>query len=152
MRRLAALCPFILLLASCGVSNTPVDLYYWGGSSNGTSVYEDLSYRTYKQQTPEVVCRLVCAYENMVSHPGGARNVPPPGICAEYAYLLLQENTAAYFAENATDAQRNIFDSTDYPELFRGKAEQLFAKEMEYYPESQVFIIPLIKKFLNRQP
>lgn len=163
MRKYTALIFFSVLLSSCGPavvytsgSHTNAgykgSLYYWGGNSYRTSVYEDLSYNTYKKQTPEVLCKLVCAYEDMVSHPGGARNVPPPGICAEYAYLLLQDSTAPTFASNATETQKKMFEGTDYVELFRNKAEQLLAKEIEYYPESEVFIVPLVKKFQKKQP
>lgn len=150
MRKAAILFLSVVLLSSCGISSTPVNLYYWGGKQNGTSLYEDLSYRSYKEQTPQIVCSLVCAFEDMVKHPGGSRQVPPPGICAEYAYLLLQDNTASIFADNATEKQRQMFDGTDYPNIFKQRAEQMFEMEVQLYPEAEAFIVPLVRKFQNR--
>ena len=148
MKRLSTLILLAVLVTSCGVSS-PSSLYYWGGTSRGTSTYEDLGYRSYKEQTPQVVCSLICAYEDMVSNPGGLRQVPPPGICAEYAYLLLQEDTPSIFATNATESQRKVFESSDYASLFKEKAEALFAREIELYPESQTFIVPLVRNSRN---
>lgn len=139
----SALC---LMLCSCGVSTT-VPLYYWGGNTNGTTVYENLAYKTFDKQTPEVTCALLVAYENMVTNPGGSRKVPPPGICAEYGYLLLKPETAATFAEHATPAQKKVFEGVDLVSTFRERGELMMQKEIEYYPEAEKFILPLIKKF-----
>ena len=136
------------LLASCG--STSQALYYWGGWQNNVTKYEDLAYKEYKNQTPEATCRLVCLYEDMVSNPGGTRQVPPPGICAEYGYLLLQSGTADTFASKATDAQKKMFGTADYASLFYSKGQQMFEKEIEYYPESAIFLKPLIQKFTGR--
>lgn len=133
-----------LFLASCGTTSS---LYYWGGIQNETTTYENLAYQDYKVQTPEVICRLICMYENMVTNPGGTRQVPPPGICAEYGYLLLQPATAETFAEKATEKQRNIFNRSDYGVLFSEKGKEMLLKELEYYPESKKFIEPLLKRF-----
>lgn len=133
-----------MALSSCGVTTS--SLYYWGGVRNGTTAYEDLAYRSYDKQTPKSICDLVAVYENMVSHPGGLRQVPPPGICAEYGYLLLQPGTASTFMENATSSQKKLFHTDDYGALFREKGQRMLEKEIEYYPESAKFIEPLIKK------
>lgn len=82
----------------------------------------------------------------MVTHPKGTRNVPPPGICAEYGYLLLNPDTAELFAKHANFSQRSIFDSSDYRQLFRQRGEEMMEKEMAFYPESTTFIAPLIKR------
>ena len=134
-----------LTLSSCGIMQSSA-LYYWGGTQNETTVYEDLTYKDYKKQTPEAVCKLVCAYEDMVSHPGGVRKMPPPGICAEYGYLLLQPSTAEYFTSKATDYQKKAFDRNDFAAFFPERGKEMFQKELEYYPESRQFIEPLLKK------
>lgn len=130
-------------MTSCGTTST---LYYWGGSQSGTTAYENLAYQSYDKQTPKSICNLVAEYENMVSKPGGTRHVPPPGICAEYGYLLLKPETATTFLENATSSQKKLFKTDDYGALFQEKGKEMLEKEIEYYPESAQFIEPLIKK------
>ena len=138
-----------ILAASCADSSR---LYYWGGSSsNGTTLYEELVYKQYDQQSPENICALVCLYEDMVTHPGGTRQVPPPGVCAEYGFLLMQPQTAEYFAQYATSRQRKSFNSTDYSAAFSERAEAMLAQEMELYPESAKFIAPLLKRAQERR-
>lgn len=143
MRNLIVLIAAGLMLSSCGTTS----LYYWGGTSNGATTYEHLAYKSYDKQTPESICRLLVAYEDMVKHPTGTRQMPPPGICAEYGYLLLQPETAETFARYATAAQRRAFEGTDYNMLFRQRGEEMMKKEIELYPESAKFIAPLIKRF-----
>lgn len=140
MRRTAVLAIAAVLLSSCGTTST---LYNWGSTKNGASMYEDLSYQNYKRQTPESLCALLCIYEEMVTNPGGVRAVPAPGICAEFAYLLLQENTRAAFEEHATAAQKKILADKD----FASYAMSLFEQEITNYPESAKFIRPLVEKF-----
>lgn len=142
---LAILASALLLATSCGVS-APTTLYYWGGSSGTTSAYDDASYRLSRKQSPEAVCRLICVYEDMVRHPGGSRQVPPPGICAEYAYLLLLPETATSFGETATREQMNYFEGGDYATLFAERAEQMIQMEMDNYPES----VPFLSRLLGR--
>ncbi len=142
MRKVLIPLLLLALTASCG----PTRLYYWGSYSEGTTPYEELAYQQYDKQTPESVCALVCLYEDMVAHPGGQRQVPPPGICAEYGYLLLQPSTAEYFAQHATSRQRKVFNSNDFGALFSQRGEEMLAKEMELYPESAKFIEPLLKR------
>lgn len=144
MRRLLPALAALLMFASCGPSNA---LYYWGPSGNGVSGYENAAYRNYKTQTPESICDLLYVYEQIVSHPDGTRKMPPPGICAEYGYLLLQPDTAEVFYRNANDRQRRLFGNlTDYSGLFREKGEEMLRSEMVYYPESATFIGPLLKR------
>ena len=140
---LIALC---LILTSCGASS----LYYWGGNSNGATLYEQLAYKSYDKQTPQSTCNLIAVYEDMVKRQKkGSRGVPPPGICAEYGYLLLQPQTAEIFAQEATKSQRKLFSGSDYFAIFRERGEEMMRMEMEYYPESVSFIAPLLKRFLE---
>lgn len=144
MRKALLLAAAVLILASCETPRKA--LYYWGGTAGNCSVYEDLTYKNYKKQTPESLCNLLCAYEAMVNSPGGQRQVPPPGICAEYGYLLLLPETATHFENNATKAQREVFGSTDLVILFREKGESLFKREIELYPESAKFLKPILER------
>lgn len=147
MRRVFLFAVTVVFLSSCGITN---GLYYWGGVQNGTTAYENLAYKSYDKQTPKSICDLVVVYENMVTKSdtkiGGSRQVPPPGICAEYGYLLLQPETAETFLNNATDVQKRVFSSDDYGTLFQERGKEMLQKEIEFYPESATFIEPLIKK------
>ena len=141
MRKLFLLILFAFCLTSCGTS-----LYYWGGTMNGATEYEHLAYKNYSKQTPESICRLICMYEDIVTYLGGSRKVPPPGICAEYGYLLLKPETAGVFANHATSMQKKTFETADYATFFPEKGKQLMLKEIELYPESAKFIAPLIER------
>ncbi len=143
MKKVLVLMLSVLMLSSCGMTST---LYYWGGTQNGTTAYENLAYQSYDKQTPKSICDLVVVYERMVSNPGGTRQVPPPGICAEYGYLLLQPETAETFLNNATYTQKQLFKTDNYSVLFQERGKEMLEKEIELYPESARFIKPLIKK------
>ena len=143
MKKLLLLAIVSFSLASCGVTST---LYYWGGTQNGTTTYENLAYRNYDKQTPESICKLICMYEDIVINPGGIRQMPPPGICAEYGYMLLIPENAEIFEKYATTMQKRTFASTDYAAFFPEKGKELMQKEMELYPESAKFIAPLIER------
>lgn len=143
MKKIAVLFIAIVMLSSCGMTNP---LYYWGGIKSGTTAYEHLAYQSYDKQTPKSLCNLIAVYEDMVTRPGGSRQVPPPGICAEYGYLLLLPETAETFLNNATTAQKKLFKSDDYGVLFTERGKEMLQKEIELYPESAKFIEPLIKK------
>ena len=136
MKKLLLLAIVSFSLASCGVTST---LYYWGGTQNGTTTYENLAYRNYDKQ-------LICMYEDIVINPGGIRQMPPPGICAEYGYMLLIPENAEIFEKYATTMQKRTFASTDYAAFFPEKGKELMQKEMELYPESAKFIAPLIER------
>lgn len=148
MKKLLILIGITLALSSC-IETKPM-LYNWGykNSSKNASEYETLLYDNYHSQTPESVCALLCQYEYMVTHPGGQRGMIPPGICAEYGYLLLSSGTAETFLNHATKKQKETFGTmSDYGTSFREKGIEMLQKEMELYPESSIFIQPLVKKF-----
>lgn len=142
MKKLLILGIASLCLVSCGVSS----LYYWGGNQKQTTAYENLAYKIYDKQTPESICKLICMYEDMVMNPGGTRKMPPPGICAEYGYMLLIPENAEIFSKYATASQKKIFASADYAAFFSAKGKEMMLKEIEFYPESAKFIAPLIEK------
>ncbi len=146
MKKLFIVLAVALGLSACGPTTT---LYYWGGDQNKTTKYENLAYLNYDKQTPQSICKLVCVYEDMVTKPGGAKNVPPPGICAEYGYLLLLPETSETFENKATAGQKRTFSRKDYSSFFPEYGIILLQKEIEFYPESAIFINPLIEKFRN---
>ena len=143
MKRLFVLALVTFCLTSCGFTSS---LYYWGGEQKGATTYENRAYMNYDKQTPESICKLICMYEEIVTEPGGVRRMPPPGICAEYGYMLLIPENAEIFAKHATNMQKRTFDSTDYAALFSEKGKELMLKEIELYPESAKFIAPLIER------
>ena len=143
MKKILTLIIVVSCLTSCGIST---QLYDWGGSLSTTTTYENLTYRHYHQQSPESICGLLCMYEEMINNPGGSRQVPPPGICAEYGYLLLKKENADIFAAHATESQKKTFEFTDYASHFPEKGKKLLQMEIELYPESAKFITPLIDR------
>jgi hypothetical protein len=143
MKRILILALASVALTSCGISSS---LYYWCGMQNEVTAYENLAYKNYDKQTPESLCKLICMYEDIVSNPGGLRRMPPPGICAEYGYMLLIPENAAIFAEHATAMQKRMFASGDYASFFPEKGKEMLQKEIELYPESAKFIAPLIER------
>lgn len=143
MRKVLILFIASLCLTSCGFTTS---LYYWGLETNGATEYENLAYKNYDKQTPESICKLICMYDELVSYPGGSRRMPPPGICAEYGYMLLIPENAEIFAKHATSSQKKTFSSTDYVTFFPERGKELMLKEVELYPESAKFISPLIER------
>ncbi len=146
MRKLLVVAAAALMLCSCGPASSV--LYYWGGTdSKGVTSYEKRFYSAYgRSQTPESLCDMLYVYENMLRNPGGELAVVPPGICSEYAYLLLKPETAESFAEHATDRQRALYERSDYGAYFHEYGLRLMEKEMTLYPESRRFLEPLMKK------
>ena len=145
--RISAILAAGLLLSACGpVSHS---LYNWGGTSRGATEYERKAYNLSSKQSPESICAMMMMYQELIYAPGGSREVPPPGICAEYAWLLAQPETADIFAKYATDRQKAVFKFTDYASGFLGVSRELFEQEMQYYPESIVFLKPLVERLFQ---
>jgi hypothetical protein len=151
MKRLFIVLFFITAFSSC---TTTKPLYNWGK-------YEESYYKYYKTQTPESYAQLYEQYANLVANPGGTRAVIPPGICAEFGYLLLAPETAIILKEyysNPSHLSTKVrkamsvigLDETFAPEGMRSKGLEMLQKEIELYPESAAFLEPIIKKF-NQQ-
>ena len=104
----------IILMASCTVQKP---LYSW-------EKYEKASYAYLKNSNDESTQALIENYEKIIEQQSGTRNVPPPGICADYAFVLLE------------------MGKTD-------KGKELLLREIELYPESSIFIERILK-MLNR--
>lgn len=108
--------PFLLslpLLCSCGSGAKA--MYKWHG-------YDDAAYDYSHGKTEENTAQMLKVYEKLLSNQRGTtRKVAPPGIHAEYGYLLIN--------------QGKLEEGIKYLE-----------KEIELYPESSVFIGKIIKQ------
>lgn len=99
----------ILMLAGC----VPKALYNWGN-------YDSYVYSYVKSPNDESLNALMKECDALISN-CGTRNVPPPGLCADYGFLLLKNG-----------------------KIEEGKA--MLKKEIELYPESKVFIERTLKR------
>lgn len=149
MKKLLIAVVIVTMFASCTSNGY---LYNWGRPHNSDNFtrYDELSYNLYDKQSPENICELVCFYDYLVTHPGGARNVVPPGICAEYGYLLLKPETAGIFAQYASRSQRSTFGNAgDFTGIFHDKGIEMLEREIELYPESKTFLTPILQQMNN---
>jgi hypothetical protein len=104
---------FVLGLTSCG-SSRDYTLYSW-------SNYQSAIYSYAKTGSDKDIQNLEKTYERMMEVQRGTRETIPPGICADYGYLLIKN----------------------------GKTEEgisFLKKEIALYPESATFIQRIIKK------
>jgi len=111
MKKIIAFALWGLLLTAC--ASTPKSLYSWNN-------YQDQVYDYIKNETPESLEKLMKTYQQMIDQQKGLRKTVPPGICADYGFLLYKQ----------------------------GKKEEgirLMEKEVALYPESAVFISRIIK-------
>ena len=90
-------------------------LYNWKG-------YDDAVYGYTKASDDKSTEKLIKIYENLIKKSGGTREVPPPGVCADYGYILIKKGEKA-------------------------KGKELLAQEIVLYPESRVFIERILKRF-----
>jgi hypothetical protein len=110
MKKLLSLLIPVILLASCTVTKP---LYSW-------HKYEISSYNYLKNNDEKSTQELIKNYEEITAKQKGSRQVVPPGIYADYGFILLQ----------------------------MGKNEEgnaMLEKEIALYPESKIFIDRIIK-------
>ncbi|MGZ0016899.1 DUF4810 domain-containing protein [Yeosuana sp. AK3] len=100
----------LLLTVSC---TTQKPLYTWGDYNNTT-------YKFLKKSDEKATQNLIESYEKIINNQKGLREVPPPGIYADYGFLLLQ------------------IEQTQ-------KGKEMLDKEIALYPESQIFIERILK-------
>ncbi len=110
MKKNIIIITFITLLASC-TSQKP--LYTWGN-------YETTSYNYLKNSDEKSTQELIENYQKIIETQKGTRGVIPPGVCADYGFLLLQEG------------------KTD-------EGKKMLMKEIALYPESRIFIDRILK-------
>ncbi|GHV09560.1 lipoprotein [Bacteroidia bacterium] len=102
---------FCLLLTGCVTAPKP--LYSWGD-------YQEKTYAYTKDATDKSLDDLLNTYQKLIDTQTGTRKTVPPGLCADYGYLLYKQ----------------------------GKTQEglaLLEKEIALYPESSVFIARIIK-------
>ncbi len=112
MKKLLLSVVCMIAIASCTTSQKP--LYSWYDS-------EDATYKYTKRGTEELLTKAMAQYEKVIEKQKGSRKVVPPGVNAEYGYLLIKS----------------------------GKKEEglaLLRAEIKAYPESEKFISRIINQ------
>jgi len=104
-----------LVAVLCFTSCATKTLYSWGN-------YDDASYNYLKNSDEKSTQALIKTYQQLIEKQTGTRQTVPPGVYADYGFLLLQANKTE-----------------------EGKA--MLQKEIELYPESKVFIKRILKMF-----
>ncbi len=111
MRKLLIAVGCVIAFASCG---TEKSLYSWYDSQDATYTYT-------KRGTDELLTKAMAQYKKVIEKQKGVRKTVPPGVNAEYGYLLYKS----------------------------GKKEEglaLLKAEINAYPESETFISRIIKQ------
>lgn len=111
MRKTLFIGTCMLAFASCSTVNP---LYSWYN-------YENITYQYNKKGTDELQAEVLELYQRMVGYPNGSRGVVPPGLYAEYGYMLYRT----------------------------GKKEEglsFLKEEIKVYPESEKYISRIIKQ------
>lgn len=110
IKKLSAAVIIFITLAACGNNK----LYSWYD-------YEETSYKYSKTLTEKSREKLIKQYEKMIEKQSEARGVVPPGLYAEYGFLLYK-----------LDQQE--------------KGIGFMRKEIDLYPESEIYISRIIKQ------
>ncbi|MCY2687549.1 DUF4810 domain-containing protein [Salinimicrobium sp. TH3] len=110
MKKAILIFSVVILAASC---SAPKKLYSW-------EKYEAASYNYIKNSDEASLATLLENYEKVISKQKGTRGIVPPGIHADYGFILMKTGRVA-----------------------EGKG--MLAKEMELYPESKIFIDRILK-------
>lgn len=101
-----------VILASCASSPT---LYNW-------YTYSDSTYQYVKAGDDESNAKLLEVYQQIVDgQEGSIRETVPPGVCADYGYMLVSAGKVE-------------------------EGKELLLKEKELYPESAAFIDSILKR------
>ena len=110
MKKIILIAFSVCALYSC----TTPKLYSW-------SNYETTSYNYLKATNEKTSAELIKSYQDIIKKQNGSRGVVPPGIYADYGFLLLQMNKTK-------------------------EGKEMLMKEIELYPEAKVFIDRILKK------
>jgi hypothetical protein len=98
------------MLASCSIQKP---LYTWGD-------YEPTSYNYLRNSDEKSMQKLIENYQKIIENQKGSRGIPPPGVCADYGFILLQGGNAE-------------------------EGREMLRKEIALYPESKIFIDRVLK-------
>jgi hypothetical protein len=110
MRKLLFILVSFFLLASC---TTQKPLYSW-------EKYETTSYNYLKNQDDQSLQELIENYDKMIRRQRGVRKVVPPGIYADYGFVLIKANKTK-------------------------QGKEMLKKELALYPESKVYVYRILK-------
>lgn len=110
MKKTIILIPIIAILAAC---TTQKPLYTWGH-------YETTSYNYLKNSDEKSIQEIIENYQEIIGTQKGTRGVVPPGVCADYGFILLQEGKTE-------------------------EGKEMLIKEIALYPESRIFIDRILK-------
>lgn len=110
MKKIYLILSVVLLTVSC---SGPKQLYSW-------EKYEAASYNYIKNSDEASLATLLENYEKVISKQKGTRGIVPPGIHADYGFILMKTGRIA-------------------------EGKDMLAKEMEIYPESKIFIDRILK-------
>jgi len=100
----------VFLAASCGSTK----LYSWYD-------YQEDYYHYLKNADKESLDDLIKTYQKIIEKQKETRGVVPPGIYADYGWMLLEAGKTS-------------------------EAKEMLAKEIELYPESEVFVSSILKR------
>jgi len=109
----------LFLISSCSAPST---LYTWGNKKKYD--YNSASYNYLKVSDDKSINALKASYINIIEKQKGTRNTVPPGIYADYGFLLVS------------------IDETE-------KGIAMLKQEMILYPESTIFITRILN-MLNK--
>ena len=102
-----------IVFSSC--SSAPLPMYQWYG-------YENAAYNYVKVSDDESLTALTDAYQQILDgQEKTVRQVPPPGICADYGFMLIQAGKTE-------------------------EGKELLLKEKELYPESAQFVDSVLRR------
>ena len=99
---------FILILTFFLLTGCATKMYYWGN-------YSSTLYNLKKNQNTQCQKKHMEELYEIISKSQKKNKKPPPGICCEYGYMLLQNGR-------------------------KDEAVKMFGLEAKYYPESVFFI------------
>ena len=111
MKKLFLSAIVVMALASC---KTQQPLYSWYDS-------EDATYKYTKRATDATLANAMAQYEKVVKRQNGTRKTVPPGVNAEYGFLLCKAGK-------------------------KTEGLALLREETKLYPESEKFISRIIKQ------
>ncbi|PTN08694.1 DUF4810 domain-containing protein [Mangrovibacterium marinum] len=114
MKKLKYLSTAFILMLTISSCTTQKPLYNWKGYDNAVYAYT-------KNADESSIEDLTKIYDKLIEKPAGTRKTPPPGVCADYGYILIKKGDIA-------------------------KGKELLIKETVLYPESKPFIDRIIKR------
>lgn len=101
----------VLLMSSC---TTTKPLYSWYD-------YQEDYYNYVKKADKDSLDDLIKTYDKIIAEQKALRGIVPPGIYADYGYILLEQGKTK-------------------------EAKAMLAKEIELYPEAETFVGTILKR------